>query len=419
MMPPLSRPASVPAAAKWLTVSQFSAQIKNVLEKTFRAVWVVGEVSSRTLAASGHLYLDLKDRGATLRVVMWASNVQQLSALPEIGEEVIVRGTMNVYPTKGNYSLVVDQIHAKGAGAQDLALRRLKERLAKLGYFAAERKRNWSRYPRRIALLASKGGAAIRDILEILRARWPAAEVWVMDVRVQGPEAPESIAAGLALLNRFKGVDVVILGRGGGSGDDLSAFNDERVAHAIYRCKFPVISAIGHEIDVTIADLVADARALTPTDAANKVAPDRAKIIEDLQVRSLRMHDRMQSKLLAVKNRLLGLAQRRVLCLPLERLRDREHMLDGWSERVTRAMQKRVQLARKSMEVFAGQLDSLSPLNVLARGYSLTRTLPDQHVVRSVDQVGVGDSVEVILHDGRLTARVEDTQRASHETPTT
>jgi exodeoxyribonuclease VII large subunit len=398
---------AIPAAVKPLTVSQLTAQIKNVLEGQLRNVWLVGEVSSRNLAASGHLYLQLKDRGACLRVTMWASNAQFLTALPEVGDEIIVRGQMNVYPVKGEISLVIDQIHAKGTGAQDLALRRLKERLAKQGYFAAERKRNWARFPRRIALLASCAGAAIRDILEILRARWPAAEVWVMDVRVQGPEAPESIAAGFALLDRFRGIDVVILGRGGGSGDDLSAFNDERVAHAIHRCKFPVVSAIGHEIDVTIADMVADARALTPTDAANKVVPDRMKVMEDLKVRSLRMHDRLQSKLLAVKNRLADLAQCRVLSQPLDRVRDRERLLDDWSVRIGRAMQKRIQLAQKGVEVFAAQLDSLSPLNTLARGYSVTRTLPEHHVVRSIGEVNAGDPVEILLQDGRLNARVE------------
>jgi exodeoxyribonuclease VII large subunit len=210
-----------------------------------------------------------------------------------------------------------------------------------------------------------------------------------------------------ALLNGFRGVDVVILGRGGGSSDDLSAFNHEGVATAIFRCRFPVVSAIGHEIDVTIADLVADHRALTPTDAANVVTPEQGKVREALRVQFLRMHDRLQAKVLAVKDLLLNLAQRRAFCLPLERLHDRERDLDERADRLLRAMQQRVQLAQKSAEVLAAKLESLSPLNVLARGYSLTRTLPEQRVVKSIAQVQPGDTVELIVQDGRLTARIE------------
>lgn len=409
--------APTPTGVTALTVSQITSQIKNTLEGEFRNVWVLGEVSKVNLHRSGHLYLDLKDARSVVHVVMWRTEVQKLSALPEAGTEVFVHGRVTVYEPQGNYQLNIDQIHPKGLGAQDLALRRLKERLQRQGYFAAERKRRLPRFPRRIALMASPSGAAIRDMLEVLRARWPAAEVWVLSVGVQGPGAPDSIALGFALLNRVSGVDVVILGRGGGSSDDLSAFNDERVAHAIFRCKFPVVSAIGHEIDLTIADLVADHRAITPTDAANLVAPDRKKVLDDLYLRALRMHDLLQSKVLRVKNRLLDLAQRRVFCMPLERLHERERALDEWSDRLVRAMQKRVQLARKGVEVAAAKLESLSPLNVLARGYSLTRTLPEGQVVRDVEQVQVGDVVEIVLHDGGLRARIEERVSNSADPP--
>jgi exodeoxyribonuclease VII large subunit len=398
---------SAPSAA--LTVSQITAQIKGVLEGDFPNVCVIGEISSLSKTSfAGHRYFSLKDNSAVLRAALYKNQGQRITFDLRDGLEVIARGRLSVYPVRGEYQLVVEDLQPKGAGEQELALRRLKERLAKSGYFAPQRKRRLPRFPRRIALIASPTGAAIRDMLEVLRTRWPAAEVWVLGARVQGPEAPDSIAGQFALLNQFTGVDVVILGRGGGSSDDLSAFNDERVAHAIFRCKFPVVSAIGHEIDVTIADLVADDRALTPTDAANKVTPDRKELLDDLRLRSLRMHDLLQSKLLTVKNRLLDLSERRVFCLPLERLRDRERAVDDWGDRLQRAMQRRVQLARKSVEVAAASLESLSPLNVLARGYSVTRTPPDRHVVRSIDQVGIGDAVEVILHDGRLTARVEE-----------
>jgi exodeoxyribonuclease VII large subunit len=397
-----------PANATVLTVSQISTQIKDTLEGAFQTVWVVGEVSSLTLARSGHLYFNLKDGGAVVRAVVWRSTVQRLAAVPREGAEIIVRGKLSVYLPRGDYQLVLDEIHAKGIGAQDLALRKLKERLAQLGYFAPERKRPLPRHPRRIAIVSSPTGAAIRDMLEILRDRWPAAEVWVLSVLVQGPGAPESITNAFAVLDMHAGVDVVILGRGGGSSDDLSAFNDERIAHAIFRCKFPVVSAVGHEIDVTIADMVADRRALTPSEAAVLSTPDRADLLDGLRQMALRMDDLLRSKVQAGKQRLVNVAERRVFAMPLERLRDRERALDEWSERLQRAMQKRVVLANKSVELHAAQLESLSPLNVLARGYSLTRTLPDRHVVRGIAEVEVGDAIEIVLHDGRLTARVEE-----------
>jgi exodeoxyribonuclease VII large subunit len=404
----MTLPASVPDETAILTVSQITAQIKDVLEGEFPPVWVVGEVSSLTLARSGHLYLSLKDAGALLKAAMWRTSVQRLKELPKEGLEVIVRGRLSVYPPNGEYKLIIEELHAKGAGEQDRALRRLQERLAKLGYFAAERKRPLPAFPRRIVLVASPTGAAIRDMLETLRGRWPAAEVWVCSVRVQGAEAPDNIADAFARLNQLTAVDVVILGRGGGSSEDLSAFNDERVAHAIFQCKFPVVSAIGHEIDVTIADRVADVRALTPTDAAIKVSPDGSKVLDDLRQRYRRLRDLVRARLATGNDRLRDLSQRRVFRLPLEPIRERERDLDERGDRLLRAMQQRVQLAWKGLEARADQLESLSPLKVLGRGYSVARTLPERHVIRSVTQAPLGAAVEIVLSDGVLTARVED-----------
>ena len=394
-----------------LTVSELTAQVQSVLESAFPTLWVVGELSSCKRPSSGHVYLDLKDARACIKGIIWRSTAQRLAALPEIGTEVIVRGRLNVYPPQGSYSLVIDQIQARGAGVQDIALRKLKERLAKLGYFAAERKRPLPRFPRRIAIVSSPTGAAIRDMLEILRDRWPAAEVLVLGVRVQGPGAPETITAAFKALERVDGVDVVILGRGGGSSDDLSAFNNERVAHAIYRCKFPVISAVGHEIDVTVADLVADRRALTPSEAAVSATPDRAELQKELVARGQRLFALLSAQFLAGRQRLLDLAQRRAFAMPLERLRERERGIDNWSERLHRAMRLRLETAQKEIAGLAGHLESLSPLGVLARGYSLTRTLPEKHVVRSVAQIQSGETVEIVVQDGAIAARVEAVSR--------
>jgi exodeoxyribonuclease VII large subunit len=397
----------VPANVTPLTVSQLTGQIKDSLEQDFNRVWVVGEISSLSRPRSGHLYFNLKDADATLHAAMWASTVQRLPFAPCDGMEVFARGRVSVYPPRGDYQLIVDELHPKGAGAQDLALRRLKEKLHRLGYFAPERKRQWARYPRRLALVASPIGAAIRDMLEILLRRWPCAEVLVCPVRVQGEGAADSIAGALATLNRLAGIDVVILGRGGGSSDDLAAFNEERVAHAIFTCKHPVIAAIGHEIDVTIADLVADFRAVTPSEAAERAAPDRQAFVKELRTHYERLRDLLHARLRTSKQRLADLEKRRVFRFPLEPIRSRERQLDDWEDRLQRAMRQKLYKAQCGVETLAAQLESLSPLNTLGRGYSLTRTVPAGDVIRSAGQVAVGDAVEILLKDGKLRARVE------------
>jgi exodeoxyribonuclease VII large subunit len=244
-------------------------------------------------------------------------------------------------------------------------------------------------------------------MLEILGRRWPAAEVWIAGVRVQGAGAAQEIAAALARLNDCTGIDVILLGRGGGSSEDLAAFNNEGVANAIFASRIPVVSAVGHEIDVTIADLVADRRAATPSEAAEIATPDRTELLQTLRVRRQRLQDLLLGRFQTHRQRLHSLAQRRVFQFPLERLHDQERHIDDWDDRLQRSMRLRVQDARHKLDALAGKLDSLSPLNVLARGYSLTRTVPDRRVVRSITQVAVGAAVEVVLADGRLRAVVQ------------
>lgn len=412
-MTQLVQKSPVPANVPLLTVSQITAQIKGILEHDFARVWVVGEISSLSpVSRNGHRYFRLKDAGAILKSALFAGNARNVTAELREGLEVIVRGRLSVYPPRGDYEFIVEELYPKGAGAQETALRRLKEKLHKLGYFAPERKRPLPRFPRRMALVTSPIGAAIRDMLEILLRRWPSAEILVCPVRVVGDGAADSIAAGLALLNRLKGLDVVILGRGGGSSDDLSAFNDEKVAHAIYQCKYPVVSAVGHEIDVTLADLVADRRALTPSEAAELcTSPGRDELIQHLRIRGRRMNELLLTKLRTTKQRLRDLAERRAFRYPLERLRERERALDDWEDRLRRAMLHKVRLAQQGVAALAAQLESLSPLNVLARGYSLTRAVPGGDVIRDAGQVEVGDAVEVLLQRGKLIARVEEKQQ--------
>lgn len=401
-----SRPA-LPDEATLNTVSGLTAQVKSFLETGFASVWVVGEISSLSRPTSGHLYFNLKDSTAVLRAVMWRATALRHRYAAKDGQEVLCRGRITVYPPRGDYQMIVEEMHQKGVGAQDLALRRLREKLHKLGWFAPERKKKLPRFPRRLALVASPTGAAVRDMLEILGRRWPCAEVWVCGVRVQGDGAADEIAAAVDRLNGFRDIDAIILGRGGGSSDDLAAFNEEKVARAIHDSWIPIVSAVGHEVDVTIADLVADVRALTPSEAAERATPDREELIEYLRGRRQRLHDLLLGKLQTGKQRYLGLARRRVFEQPLEQLRELERRLDTAEARLHRAMQLRVERGRGEIEAAAGKLQSLSPLNVLARGYSLTRFAATGQLVRSAGQAAVGDAVEVLLADGRLTARVE------------
>lgn len=395
-----------PAELKPISIGLVTAQIKDVLEKTFTNVCVAGEITSLSVAGSGHVYFTLKDKYAVLPSVVWKTAAQRHRYAMKDGMQVVVCGRLAVYPPQGKYQLSVDAIFQTGVGRQDLALQQLKEKLKNLGYFAPERKRPLPRFPRRIALVTSPSGAAIRDMLEILGRRWAAAEIWVCGVRVQGPGARDEIAAALERLNHFLDVDVIVLGRGGGSSDDLAAFNEEVVARAIFMSRAPVISAVGHEIDVTIADLVADFRAATPSEAAERATPDLLEWVKYLRAREQRLSDLLLAKFQAHRQRLQSLAQRRVFQFPLERLQNQDQRLDNWEERLKRAMKTRLQKAQQKLESAAGKLATLSPLNVLARGYSLTRTLPKKEIVRSVGQVDVGDKIEIVLPDGAIKAEV-------------
>jgi exodeoxyribonuclease VII large subunit len=397
------------------TVSELTAQIQRMLETGFAHVNVVGEISSLSRPSSGHLYFNLKDAGASIRAVVWRSSARRFKVDLENGMEVIARGKVSVYAPRGDYQLILDDVAPKGLGAQDLALRKLKEKLAKLGYFAAERKRPIPRFPRHIALVTSPSGAAIRDMLEILVRRWPMADVLIGPVRVQGDGAPLEIARMVMAVGRIPTVDVVILGRGGGGKDDLAAFNDERVARAIFGCPRPIIAAIGHEIDVTIADLVADRRALTPSEAAEIATPDRLELIKYLDGRGQRLLDQMFGRVASLRQRVADLSNRRVFRQPLERPRELERRLDDIDQRLRLAVRRRLELGSAKLAAIAGKLDSLSPLNVLGRGYSLTRTKTDGHVVRSVADVAVGQEVDILIADGQLSARIEST--ASPQAP--
>ncbi len=406
---------SPPEGVKVLSISELTQGVKLLLEEGFPQVWVTGEISNLARPSSGHIYLSLKDAGAQLRAVLWRSGATRLRFEPRDGMEVFACGRVSVYAPRGEYQLVIEQLHPKGIGELELAFRQLKEKLSKLGYFAPERKKRLPLVPRRLALVTSPTGAAVRDMLEILGRRWPATEIVICPVRVQGEGAAQEIAQAINRLNRLRVsrglyIDVMIVGRGGGSLEDLWSFNDEVVAQAIFASQIPVVSAVGHETDVTIADLVADRRALTPSEAAEIVVPHRVEQQDTVNGFRTRLCGLMLHRLDVARRRTDDLASRRVFRLPLERVRELERRLDEWSCRVHRSAQQRSMRARERVQVAAARLESLSPLNVLARGYSLTRTGTEHEVVRNPDQVRPGDLLETRVQHGRILSRVEATQ---------
>lgn len=402
------------SAERVLSVSELTGQIKGVLEGRFARVWVGGEISNLSRPQSGHCYLTLKDQQAQLRAVMWRSVARATRFELHDGLEVICQGYVDVYAPRGSYQLVIERIEPKGLGALERALRQLRSRLAGEGLFEKARKRALPRFPQRIAFVTSPTGAALRDFLEVLRRRWHGVHVIVVPARVQGEGAAEEIVAGIESINRLaEPVDVLVVGRGGGSLEDLWAFNEEIVVRAIFASRVPVVSAVGHEIDVTLADLVADVRALTPSEAAERVVPAADEVREFLERQGQRLAVAVRSRLEAARARLDALAAARVFRRPSERVRLLAQRLDELQGRGRRAVERRLEKAGAEVREMASRLEALSPLSVLARGYSLTSRLDDGRLVQSASQVAVDDRLRTRLAAGEITSRVETVEPAS------
>ncbi len=403
-----------PTDVKVFGVGELTQNIKRILEEAHGIVWVEGEVSNLARPSSGHVYLTLKDEEAPLKAVVYRGVALRLRFDLQDGMKVIVKGRLTLYVQRGEYQLQIEEVQPKGIGPLELAFRQLKEKLSVRGWFQPARKKKLPRIPRRIALITSPTGAAVRDMLEILNRRWPVVEVWICPSRIQGEGAAQEIAETIARVNRIGSggrIDVLILGRGGGTLEDLWPFNEEIVAEAIHSSRIPVVTGIGHETDLTIADLVADCRALTPSEAAERVVPDRKEVLSWLVGLEEQFRLLLGRNLERAQGRLDDLAGRRCFREPLERIRDEERHVDDLADRLNRAMQQRLTRAADRLTAQAAQLASLSPLNVLARGYSLTRRLPDRQVVRSADQVQPGDLVLIHLHQGEIVSRVESVTR--------
>lgn len=397
--------------SKALTVHEVTQLVKAAIERDddLSGVWVRGEISNFTHHSSGHMYFNLKDDKSRLKCVMFRGNNLRLQFTPKDGQEVFAYGSVGVYDKGGEYQLYVEHMEPAGLGALYAAFEELKRALAAEGLFDPAHKRPLPKFPRVVGVVTSPTGAAIRDIIKVARRRNPAVRIVVVPAQVQGDGAPESIVSAIALANRFRALDVLIVGRGGGSMEDLWCFNDERVARAIYGSAIPVVSAVGHEVDFTIADFVADVRAATPSHAAELVVPDISEHIRRLSEYRTRAASSVLGTLRQARRRLEAVTSSREIKRPADRIEQARQRLDDVEASVERLMLHRLEIARQRLVALAGRADALSPLSVLSRGYAVVRD-GNGRVVRYARAVSVGDDVEVILGSGQLICGVKETR---------
>ncbi len=392
-----------------LTVSAVTAYLHQKLEAdlTLQDLWLEGEISNWKPAASGHIYFTLKDAGASLRCVIWRSQAGRLVYLPQRdGEAVLAHGRISVYEAGGNYQFYVDNLEPLGQGALYAEFERIKARLAAAGLFDAVLKQPLPQFPRAIGVVTSPAGAALRDILNVLRRRFPLAQVIVAPTPVQGEDAPPQIVAALQAISR-QPVDVVILARGGGSLEDLWAFNDERVARAIAACPVPVITGVGHEVDFTIADFVADVRAPTPSAAAEIATPDRAELARLVLSQQTALVEATGQMVASARSRLKNSEWALARLSPQAQLDNFRQQVDTLLGRADRTVQHFLSLQRERLKTLAAQLATLNPTATLTRGYAIVQK--GQTVVSETGQVELGDEIVVQVSDGQFGATVSET----------
>jgi exodeoxyribonuclease VII large subunit len=392
-----------------LSVTQINEYIRSQMDADPHLADVVirGEISNYKLYPSGHHYFTLKDEGAALRCVMFKGNAMKLRFRPDNGMKILAMGKISVFPRDGAYQLYCSAMAMDGVGDLHAAFEQLKAKLQSQGLFDSAHKKPIPKLPGTIGIVTSSAGAALHDMLRILRHRYPLTRVLLLPVRVQGTEAPGEIAAAIAYANRYHLADLLIVGRGGGSLEDLWAFNDERVAHAIYNSNIPVISAVGHEPDVTISDYVADLRAATPSNAAELAVPDQDAIRQTLDAMTSTMATSVNRQLKAARVHLNALASSQGLQSPLGYLQQRRKNLQMLRDRITSAQLHQISLKKQYFIGYTSKLDALSPLKVLTRGYALTQQ-KDGSVIRSVKQIHCDDLIHITLADGNITAEVKE-----------
>jgi exodeoxyribonuclease VII large subunit len=409
-----NRPATVANADKSLThqaptVSQLTRLLRGHLEAEFFDVWVRGEISNFKKPSSGHGYFILKDSSAQLRACMFRSSISRVPFQIEDGMEVIVHGKITIYEARGDYQIIVDSMEPIGDGALQLAFEQLKKKLSEEGLFDPAIKKSLPTFPRRIGVVTSGTGAALRDILKVLHRRMPSIEVLIFAVAVQGEKAGPEIVQALRNAQKWneqnpqRPLDLLIVGRGGGSIEDLWAFNLEPVVRALFACPIPTISAVGHEVDFTLCDFVADVRAPTPSAAAEIAVPNQADLTQTLQMRRRQLYQLFSKSLEQKKLHVMHLSRR--LVDPRANLRVLRNRWDATHRYLLRAMKQSLCRKREQLQAYADRLDALSPLKVLTRGYSMTRG-SDGRLLRSVQDVKVGDTIATHLTDGAVHSRV-------------
>ncbi len=390
------------------TVSELNARIQGLLasDPVLRSVCVQGEISNYKVYSSGHHYFTLKDSESSLSCVLYRFQAAKLRFRPENGMKIRAFGKVDVYPRDGGYKLYCSALEPEGVGDLQLAFEQLKAKLSAEGLFREDHKKPLPAYPKTIGIVTSGSGAAGHDMIRILGRRWPMTKVVVLPVRVQGVEAPPEIVGAIRYANEFRVADLLIVGRGGGSMEDLWAFNDERVARAIYASEIPVISAVGHEPDVLISDYVADRRASTPSNAAELAVPDWREVSDGLSNLDLRARQAMQKRLAQLRERLDNLGSKRVLNDPTVYIDNRRLELDYRAEKLLTAEERLLAAKRRGFETRGAALDAMSPLRVLSRGYAIAEDEAGKPL-RSVSELRLGGALSVRLSDGAAGCRVE------------
>jgi len=395
-------------AKQVLTVSRLTQKIQWTLHDSFPDFWVAGEITNLTQPQSGHIYLTLGDEQAQIKSVIWRSTAKRIGFDLQDGMEVICRGSIDVYPPRGVYQLIIKKIEPQGVGSQQLALKQLHAKLAAEGLFDAERKRPLPRLPKRIGVVTSPTGAAIRDFLQVVSRRWPNLEILILPSRVQGDGAGGEIAAAIRSASLLQNpLDVLVVTRGGGSAEDLWCFNDEAVVRAIADSPIPVISGVGHEIDVTLCDVVADVRALTPSEAAELVIPVKLQVIAGVEELQSRMNAALSARIDVAEQKLKSLEQRRVLQEPEQLLNVSRRTVDEIELRMGQVVNRYLERRESGIAVFAGRLHAISPLSVLARGYSVTENEQGE-IVKSVKELAVGEKIKTRLGSGRVESQITE-----------
>jgi exodeoxyribonuclease VII large subunit len=390
------------------TVSEITRYIRALLEDSFPGVWIEGEISNYVLHSSGHMYFSLRDSNAVLKCAMFKRANEKLKFKPKDGMKVICFGNISVYEARGDYQLVVEEVEPKGVGALQLQFEELKKKLQKEGLFDAARKIPIPYLPTAIGVVTSPTGAAIRDILNIARRRFANVEIIINPVRVQGEGAAKEIAEAIRQFNRLKNIDVMIVGRGGGSLEDLWAFNEEAVARAIYDSEIPVISAVGHEIDYTICDFVADFRAPTPSAAAELVIPRKEDLVNSINTFRIRLKNALVSRLDVLKERLSMLASSYIMRQPMNLIMQFAQRIDELGKDASAAFDRLINTRGEKFKRLVQTLEALSPLAILTRGYSVTVKLPEGAILKDTKSLKENDLVETKLGKGKFKSRVEE-----------